>query len=288
MYNLLMLFDDAQEYWEQHQAGAAQFPLDRVLEYTDQDIALKYQNEQGIPDLDALKKLPCLFTYEGQSVTGTIGTIQSAKIQYGDVVLAYTLQHEFPKISMNEDQIFYSLGISDRFERNRTHWAIKDVCLFEYTTKMLYKESESQTSLSHGEMKKLWGSSYNGKKLIFLSHKARDRAKVSGIKQVLEKENASCFVAHDDIPPGSQWPNEIVKALNTMDMFIGFVTDEFHQGSWTDQEIGYAYRRDVPRMFVKLEDTDPKGFMSTEQALKASWDNAACAITEHLRDGNFI
>lgn len=93
-------------------------------------------------------------------------------------------------------------------------------------------------------------------------------------------------MAHDDITPGSLWQNEIVKALNTMDIFIGFVTDEFHQGSWTDQEIGYAYRRDVPRIFVKLEKTNPKGFMSTEQALETSWDDAPSAVIEHLKNEN--
>ena len=287
MYNLLTWFDYAQEYWE-HQAGVAQFPLGRVFEYTDSDIAQKYTKEQNIPDFDALKEFPCLFTYEGTSVTGTIGTITAAKIQGKDVHLTYTLQSEYPKIPMNEDQIFRRLGIPGRWERSRTYWAVKDIDLFQYATRMLYEQSENQISLSNGEMKKLWGNSYNGKKRVFLSHKAKDRAKVSGIKKVLEKENASCFVAHDDISPGSQWQNEIVKALNTMDIFIGFVTDEFHQGSWTDQEIGYAYRRDVPRIFVKLENVDPKGFMSTEQALETSWDNVPSAVIEHLRGENLL
>lgn len=288
MYNLLMMFDDAQEFWEKHQTGTADFPLKRVFEYTDSDIAQKYSKEYNTPDFDALKEFPCLFTYEGHSVTGTIGIIRSAKMQNEFIKLTYTLQSEYPKIPMNQDQIFRRLGISDGFERSRTYWAVKDIDLFQYVTRMLYEKSESQVSLSHGEMKNLWGSNYYGKKLIFLSHKARDRSKVSGIKQILEKENARCFVAHDDITPGSLWQNEIVKALNTMDMFIGFVTDIFHQGSWTDQEIGYAYRRDVPRMFVKLENTDPKGFMSSEQALKSSWDDAPDVIIGYLTDENLI
>ena len=138
--------------------------------------------------------------------------------------------------------------------------------------------------LPHDDMKNLWGDNYERKKLIFLSHRATNRSKVTEVKEQLEKKDIACFVAHDDIKPGSKWPDEIIKALTTMDIFIGFVTDDFHQGSWTDQEIGYAYRRDVPRISVKLEKADPKGFISSEQVLQANWDNAAQEIINHLQD----
>ena len=42
-----------------------------------------------------------------------------------------------------------------------------------------------------------------------------------------------------------------------MDIFIGFVTDDFHGGGWPDQEVGYAYQRGVPRVFVKLGGAGP-------------------------------
>ena len=139
-------------------------------------------------------------------------------------------------------------------------------------------------------MKKIWGDYYKNKKkkLIFLSHRARDRGKVSKIKEQLEKEDISCFVAHDDIKPGSTWQNEIIKALMAMDVFIGCVTDEFHLGSWTDQEIGYAYKRGVPRIFIKLGKTDPMGFISMEQALETTWEEAPQKIIKHLHDEEII
>ena len=284
MYNLLITCDDNQDYWENNQT----FPIykNRILIHTDEKIKESFQRN-GHPDFDKLKKLPCLFTYEGNDVIGTIGYIQSVKRKGNEVELTYFLQDGYPKISLKGDQVFNYLWIIDKLERFTTHWAVKNVDLFQFTTKMLfekYEESESQNLLSHGEMKKLWGDDYKRKKLIFLSHKAKLKCKVSQIKEQLEIEEISCFVAHDDIPPGSTWPNEIIKALSTMDVFIGLVSDEFHEGSWTDQEIGYAYKKDVPRIFVKLGRENPKGFVSTEQALKTTWDEAPQKILNHLRD----
>ena len=284
MYNLLIMGDYDQDYWENNQTYSIE--IDRIFEHTDEHIRKRFQRN-GDPDFDELTNLPCLFTYEGNDVIGTIGYIQSVRSKGNEVELTYFLLDRYPQISINEDQVFDDLGITNKFERYRTHWAVKDVDLFKFTTKMLfekYDQGESRNLLSHGEMKKLWGGDYRSKKLIFLSHRAIHRTKVSKIKGQLEKEEISCFVAHDDIIPGSLWQDEIVKALSTMDIFIGFVTGEFHEGSWTDQEIGYAYNRDVPRIFVKLKRENPQGFVSTEQALKTTWDGAPQKIIKHLSE----
>ena len=71
-----------------------------------------------------------------------------------------------------------------------------------------------------------------------------------------------------------------------MDVFVGLVTDDFHRGGWTDQEIGCAVQRGVFRVFVRLEDQDPLGMVAKEQALIADWEEAPEAIAAHLlREG---
>ena len=72
------------------------------------------------------------------------------------------------------------------------------------------------------------------------------------------------------------------KILDTMHIFVGIITDDFHTGSWTDQEIGYAYKRKTPRIFIKIGTSDPQGFVSPEQALNANWNNIHTKIIEHL------
>ena len=138
-------------------------------------------------------------------------------------------------------------------------------------------------------MKKIWGQNYKDKTLIFLSHKANYKKQVSQIKENLETESKSisCFVAHQDIHPTLEWRKEIIKALNTMNVFIGVITDDFHKGSWTDQEIGYAYKINTPRIFLKIGTLDPQGFISSEQALHSNWINAHKKTIEHLQTSGF-
>jgi len=73
-----------------------------------------------------------------------------------------------------------------------------------------------------------------------------------------------------------------------MDLFVGFVTDDFHRGGWPDQEVGYAYQRGVPRVFVKLGAIDPVGMAAREQALTTSWERAGREIVAHLKRADIL
>ena len=147
----------------------------------------------------------------------------------------------------------------------------------------LFDEFPNEGTILHpSEMEKIWGKDYENKVLIFLSHKAEYKKQVSKIKDNLKAKNISCFIAHQDIHPTLIWQKEIIKALNTMHIFVGFITDDFHTGSWTDQEIGYAYSRGVQRIFIKIGKSDPQGFISSEQAISSDWDSIHTKIIEHL------
>ena len=108
------------------------------------------------------------------------------------------------------------------------------------------------------------------------------------MREQLEGQGLRCFLAHEDVIPSTIWQNEILNALNTMDVFIRFVTDDFHGGGWSDQEIGYAYQRGVPRVFVKLEGAGPIGMVAREQALTTSWERAGPETIVHLKQANVL
>ncbi len=107
---------------------------------------------------------------------------------------------------------------------------MRDVDLFEVTTKLLYKASNVPVVLSNEEMDRVWGDSHRRKKLVFLSHRAAYRRQVAQIREQLESQGLHCFVAHEDIIPSMIWQNEILNALNTMDVFIGFVIETHEVG----------------------------------------------------------
>ena len=240
------------------------------------------------PNLAALTELPCLFTYEGDDVVGRIGKIVNSRSKSQGLEIFYELPSHYPQIALDNDDVFKALGIVQPFERSRTHWAVKDVDLFEYATRLLQNRIGDTRFVDHHDMGRVWGMDYNSRVLTFLSHRGEYKRQVAAVKADLEKQGVRCFVAHEDITPTLDWQPEIATALNTMQLFIGFVTDDFHQGSWTDQEIGYAFQRGVTRVFIKLEGSDPKGMAAREQALTADWNNAADRIVAQLRSLSVI
>ncbi len=291
MYNLLMKSSLNHNEWEENQSRLynVKFFEGRIFGHT--AAAIKEQfTANGGPDFDALMKLPCLFTYEGFDVVGSIGRISEVRSDGGQHRIIYTLPNIYPRIRISEDSVFEALGIGigSSYERTRTHWAVKDIDLFEVITRLLHQAGNAPVVLTEEEMNRVWGEGYKRKKLVFLSHRAGYRGQVAHVREHLESRGLRCFLAHEDIIPRTIWQNEILNALNTMDVFIGFVTHDFHGGGWPDQEVGYAYQRGVPRVFAKLGDADPVGMVAGEQALTTSWERAGQEIITHLTQAGIL
>ena len=110
MYNLLMA--RFHNEWEQNQDRwhDVRFLKGRVFEQTDDAVEEQFTGSDG-PDFDALIKLPCLFTYEGEDVVGVIGRINKVKRDNWRFEIDYTLPNTYPKIVMNEKRVFEALGM---------------------------------------------------------------------------------------------------------------------------------------------------------------------------------
>ena len=87
-------------------------------------------------------------------------------------------------------------------------------------------------------------------------------------------------MAHDTIEPMAQWKAEILKGLETMEIMLAFVTDDFHQRTWTDQEVGFALGRNIPVLSLKLQQSDPEGFIGDQQALRGSLNDPAASVPD--------
>ena len=286
MYNLLMKSSWDYNEWEENQGRLCDVSLlaERISEYTAEAVMQRFSSS-GSVDFDALLQFPCLFTYEGFDVVGSIGRISEMRSEGGRRRIIYTLPSIYPRIPLNENSVFEALGIgTGRFsEQGRIHWAVKDVDLFEVTTMLLHQAGNVPVVLTGEEMTRVWGEGRRRKKLVFLSHRAAYRGQVARVREQLESQGLRCFVAHEDVNPSTIWQDEILNALNTMEVFVGFVTDDFHGGGWPDQEVGYAFQRGVPRVLVKVEGADPIGMVAREQALTTGWESAGEEIIAHLK-----
>ena len=112
---------------------------------------------------------------------------------------------------------------------------------------------------------------------LFISHRDEHKVKANELAQALEPYGISSFVAHDAIEPTTVWQAEIVKGLETMEIMLAFVTGDFHDSIWANQEIGFALGRNIPIVSLKLQKGDPKGFIASQQALKCGYEKVADA-----------
>lgn len=120
------------------------------------------------------------------------------------------------------------------------------------------------SSIPSDALERLWGNGHHLR--IFLSHKATCKQDATNLKQALSDYGIACFVAHEDIEPTKEWQKEIERALFSMDVLVAFLTEDFHESNWTDQEIGVAIGRSIPHITVRLG-IDPYGLMGKGQAL---------------------
>lgn len=136
---------------------------------------------------------------------------------------------------------------------------------------------ESSVSLENQE--KLWGNHNNYR--IFISHKTEYKKQASELKNQLLPIGVSCFVAHEDIAPTSNWINEILSALFSADALLALITDKYYESQWTDQEIGCAIGRHIPIFAFRLGN-DPHGFIGRFQAITSSWEKIHINLIPYL------
>lgn len=104
---------------------------------------------------------------------------------------------------------------------------------------------------------------------LFMSHSSIDRADVDALAQVLEGLKFSTFVAHVDIEPSLPWLRTIERALRTCQVLVAYITPEFKESAWTDQEVGWVLGRSVPVIPVNAG-LQPYGFFGSFQSMTVS------------------
>lgn len=108
---------------------------------------------------------------------------------------------------------------------------------------------------------------------LFISHRDEFKKEANQLAIALEEYGVSSFVAHDTIEPMAEWQHEIIKALFSMEVMLTFITDNFSDSHWTNQEIGVAIGRGIPIIPVKLQEKDPHAFISSIQAIRGDISN---------------
>lgn len=102
---------------------------------------------------------------------------------------------------------------------------------------------------------------------LFISYSYSDRRLARRIKNFIERLGLSVFLAHEDLHPSAEWQKEILKRLQTCDIFIPLLTKNFITSDWTDQETGIAFSKKKTILPLGIYQI-PYGFISKYQGYR--------------------
>jgi hypothetical protein len=100
---------------------------------------------------------------------------------------------------------------------------------------------------------------------VFISYSHKDKKIAGEIKEILEKFDLSCFLAHEDIEPSSSWIENMNQNLKECEIFIPILTTYFNESIFANQEVGGAFFMNKYIFPIKINQ-DPEAFISHIQA----------------------
>lgn len=126
---------------------------------------------------------------------------------------------------------------------------------------------------------------------IFISYSKYDKEIAGQLKKYFEEcGKIECFVAHDDIHPGSSWEQEILKELESSDFLMPLQTENLEKSYWCQQEVGFALAKkmQIIPLIPNNNGSDPIGFYSKFQGLKIKLDDLRGSIKVWLINEGII
>jgi hypothetical protein len=143
----------------------------------------------------------------------------------------------------------------------------------------LYSQAPSQKQ--PGTDAKLWRNMFlEGRAFrLFISHTHQHKVDVAALKTALVRHGVIGFVAHEDIEPAAEWQQKIEQALRSCDALLAYLTDDFIESKWTDQEVGVAFGAEKLVVPVRMG-VDPYGLIGKLQGVQGVGRDPAALATE--------
>lgn len=118
----------------------------------------------------------------------------------------------------------------------------------------------------------------------FISYASNFKRTAGRIKEYLDQYGFNCFLAHEDIPPQTVWPAEILREIERCDLFLPLLTSGFIESFYCQQETGFAYCRDVEILPVYVSKA-PMGMIADIQAVRFNrrkFESSCWRIVKHV------
>lgn len=95
-------------------------------------------------------------------------------------------------------------------------------------------------------------------KKVFISYKSEDYENALWVRQVLESNGISCWMAPESIPGGSNYAVEIPQAIRGCSVFVVVVSTLCQESKWVPRELDQAINANKPIMPFMLENCELK------------------------------
>lgn len=88
---------------------------------------------------------------------------------------------------------------------------------------------------------------------VFISYKSEEHKHADKVRQYLEDRDISCWMAPRDIPLGSNYADDIPKALQTCDIFVLLLSKKAQTSPWINREVSMAVGNKLRILPLMLE-----------------------------------
>ncbi len=81
------------------------------------------------------------------------------------------------------------------------------------------------------------------RKQVFISYSSKEEKQVYKLKEILEQNNISCWMASEDIPSGGDYAQMIPQAIGDCSIFLLILSEVSQQSKWVPKELKTAIDR---------------------------------------------
>mgnify|MGYP003186406817 FL=1 len=121
------------------------------------------------------------------------------------------------------------------------------------------------------------------KKDVFISYSSKDFDKVNSVKNILEINGISCWMAPQCIPSGSSYAKEIPMAIKNCKVFLLMLTSKSQESQWVPKEVSLALSETKCVIPFVIEDcilTDMFNFFLTDVQRYYAFDLQSDSLRE--------
>ncbi len=117
---------------------------------------------------------------------------------------------------------------------------------------------------------------------VFVSYSTKDKIVADSIVATLEANSIRCWYAPRDVKPGSDWGDEIAKAINVSKVFLLIFSENANRSQRVLDELNLAINKEIPIVPFRIEKLDPTGAMSLHLSSRHWLDAFAPSWDKHL------